>query len=411
MQRLTGLESLFLNFESSRWPMHGMGIAVLDPATAPDGFGYETVARILSERMHLVPPLRRRLVGVPFGLDQPVWVEDPDFDLDRHLHEVRVRAPGGPRELADLAVELGTAPLDRSRPLWDVWFVEGLEDGHVAVIEKLHHASIDGMGGMELISRLFDSGSGPPAVVPPADEWRPERVPSGIEMLVRSAPTIAMTPVRVASGGLRIARGVRNGRRRQRREEHRSGRSFDVPRVSFNRRVDGTPHKTFAFASLPMSDVKKVKDAFDVTLNDVVLACCAGSLRRYLEDRGELPDVPLSVCAPVNIRTEDERGTVGVHVSLMYPQLATHLEDPVERLAEIHASTSATKHVHAARGAGSSPRWSSCRLRTCGPCSATSSRAATSAIASRPSSTARSPTSWARPGRCISAVRACSTTT
>ena len=351
MQQLTGLESLFLNLETARWPMHGAGIAILDPSTAPDGFGYATLHRVFEERLHLIPPLRHRLVEVPFGLDQPVWIEDPDFDLERHLHRVAVPAPGGLRELADLTVELNARSLDRHQPLWEVWYVEGLEDGRVAVIEKLHHASIDGMGGIELISRLFDPEPRP-GEIPPAKPWHPEPVPSQLQMLARALPSIAALPFRTTRDAARIARGVIRGRRKQRHEKQQAGRSFDAPRVSFNDSVEGTPHKTLAFASLPMADVKRVKSTFDVTVNDVVLAVCAGSLRRYLACRNELPDEPLTVCAPVNVRAEDEQGAAGVRVSLMFPRIATDIEDPVKRLQAIHDSTSATKHVHAARGSG-----------------------------------------------------------
>jgi len=352
MQRLTGLESLFLNLESARWPMHGAGIAIVDPSTAPEGFGYETLRRVLEERLHLVPLLRRRIVEVPFGLDQPVWIEDPDFDLGYHLHRVGVPAPGGLRELADLAVELCGPPLDRTRPLWEIWYVEGLEHGHVAVIEKMHHACTDGMGGIELISRLFDREPSPREVPPPPEPWEPEPVPSPVDMLVRALPSIAATPVRIARSAMQISEGVRRGRQRKDEEDHEPGRSFRAPRVSFNGTVAGTPHKALAFVSLAMADVQLVKQTFGVTVNDVVLAACAGSLRRYLDGRNELPQEPLTVCAPVNVRTEDEHGLPGVHVSLMFTPIATDIEDPVERLQEIHASTSATKHVHAARGTG-----------------------------------------------------------
>jgi WS/DGAT/MGAT family acyltransferase len=161
-----------------------------------------------------------------------------------------------------------------------------------------------------------------------------------------------MKPVRIARGAAQISKGVRRGRRRRREEEHEPGRSFRAPRVSFNDSVDGTPHKALAFASLPVADVNRVKNTFGVTMNDVVLAACAGSLRHYLDGRNELPEEPLTVCAPVNVRTEDEHGVAGVHVSLMFTPIATDIEDPVERLREIHAGTSATKHVHAARGGG-----------------------------------------------------------
>jgi diacylglycerol O-acyltransferase / wax synthase len=350
MQQLTGLESLFLNLESSRSPMHGAGIVILDPTTAPNGFDFETLHRTLEQRLHLFPPLRRRLLEVPLGLAQPYWIEDPEFDLASHLHRIAVPAPGGPREIADLLTDVADRPLDRRRPLWEMWFVEGLEHGYVGIIEKMHHASIDGMGGMELLTGIFDPTPNPPPVDPPDVPWQPDQVPSGLEMFVRSIPEILSTPVRVGRGAWEISRGLRRGRQQQQQEHVPAGRSFHAPRVVLNESVHGTPHKSLAFVTVPMGDVDTVRKAFGTTVNDVALALCAGALRNYLEARGELPAEPLMACVPVNTRAEDEKSRGGVRVSLMFTSLETQLEDPVERLRAIHTHGDATKHVHGARG-------------------------------------------------------------
>lgn len=352
MKQLTGLDSLFLNLESARWPMHGAGIAVLDPSTAPEGFTFETLRRTIAERLHLLPPLRWRLVEVPFRFAQPYWIEDPDFDLANHLHRVAVPAPGGARELALLASEISDRPLDHSRPLWELWYVDGLEHGQVAIIEKLHHASVDGMGGIELITRLFDTEAEPAERPSPEAPWKPDRVPSGVELFARGVPSLVTMPLRFARGTVTIANGVRSGRRQKRHEAGTVGRTFNAPRTSLNGSVAGRPHRALAWATIPMADVTLVKQAFDVTVNDVALAICATALREYLGARGELPAESLTACAPVNIRTEDDRGRAGVHVSLMFPSLCTDIEDPVERLLAISEGTTATKHVHGARGLG-----------------------------------------------------------
>jgi diacylglycerol O-acyltransferase len=348
MQRLTGLDSLFLNLESDRWTMHGAGVAILDPSSAPEPLTYAKFQRAVARRLHRVPPLRRRLVEVPLGLAQPWWLEDPRFDLDSHLHHVAVPPPGSLRQLADLVVDLADHRLDRDRPLWEMWFVEGIEGGRVAVVEKLHHACIDGMGGIELISKLFDDGEGDDD----ADRWEPEPLPSNVEVLVRSVPDILATPLRFARGIVSIANGARRARTQKDREERTAGRTFQAPRVSFNHSVSGPARKSLAFVSVSRDDVMKVKETFETTVNDVVLAICSASLRRYLADRGELPDASLTACVPVNIRTGDDHTAEGVRVSLMYPSLATDIGDPVERLRAIHAGTLATKHVHSARGSG-----------------------------------------------------------
>ena len=164
--------------------MHVMGVAVVDPTTSARGFVYEQVRELLESRLHLVPPFRRRLVEVPFGLHTPLWIEDPDFDLDYHVRRAAVPAPGGETELAAFVADVASRPLDRSHPLWEVWVVEGLERGYYAFVVKVHHSLIDGASGVEILASLFDLEPEPePKVADIAPDWEPEHVPSDLELL------------------------------------------------------------------------------------------------------------------------------------------------------------------------------------------------------------------------------------
>ena len=157
MQRLSGLDASFLYLETPTAYMHVAGLMILDPATAPVAWSFDEVRDMYAARLHLAPPFRRRLVEVPLGLHHPLWIEDPDFDLDFHLHHIAVPSPGGSHQLAALAEEIVARPLDRRKPLWESWIIEGLEHGYIAVLTKTHHAAIDGVSGNEMTLAMLDT--------------------------------------------------------------------------------------------------------------------------------------------------------------------------------------------------------------------------------------------------------------
>ena len=181
MQRLSGLDASFLYLETPTAYMHVAGLMVLDPVTAPVAWSFDEVRDMYAARLHLAPPFRRRLVDVPLGLHHPLWIEDPDFDLDFHLHHIAVPSPGGPHQLAALAEEIVARPLDRRKPLWEAWIIEGLEQGHIAVLTKTHHAAIDGVSGNELTLAMLDTD--PHGRDVGTDTWKPERVPNDLEVM------------------------------------------------------------------------------------------------------------------------------------------------------------------------------------------------------------------------------------
>ncbi len=197
MKRLSGMDASFLYMETPSAHSHVVGTIVLDPSTSPDGYSFEKVVQLLRDRLHLLEPFRRRLVTVPFQLSHPVWIEDPDFDLENHVHRTAVRPPGTMHELAEIVGDIAGRPLDRSRPLWDLWMVEGLEDGQVALVTKMHHAAIDGVTGADLMAHLFDLTADAPPPPPPETPWQPEPVPSDLELTADAMRYIAGNPARL----------------------------------------------------------------------------------------------------------------------------------------------------------------------------------------------------------------------
>jgi diacylglycerol O-acyltransferase / wax synthase len=330
VKRLSGLDATFLYMETPTCHMHVCGLAVYDPSEAPGGWSVDKVREVYQSRLHLAPPFRQRLVEVPFGLHHPLWIEDPDFDIDHHIHHVTAPAPGSPRELAELASHLVTIQLDRTRPLWEMWVIDGLEHGYVAVLSKLHHAAIDGESGTELTVATLDL-SPEIAVHEPETEWVPDKIPNEVELLSYATTSLARQPVRVLKSLQRsIGAGLDIRRRNRMPETDPPPAPFAAPRTSFNAAL--SRNRTFAPITLSLSDVKRVKNAFGTTLNDVVLALCAGAIRRYLDDRGETPDAPLVAMVPISVRTAEQNGSMGNQVSSALTSLATDVADPVERL-------------------------------------------------------------------------------
>jgi diacylglycerol O-acyltransferase len=357
VKRLSGLDAAFLAIETPTAHMHVLSTAILDPSDAPATFDIDRVRDLLLERMHLLPPFRRRLVTVPFDLHNPLWVEDPNFDLDYHLRRTALPSPGGPRELAALTAEIAGRQLDRTRPLWELWYVEGLEHDRVAIISKIHHSAIDGMSGVELIANLFDFEPDPPprTAVTDRSHWRPDHVPSDPELLVHAVASIARQPLLMARAMRRLVRSATRVVKRARDEATNAGVPLTAPRLTMNGTI--TPHRKVAFSSIALADVKTVKNAFGVKVNDVILAVTTGAMRTYLTGRGELPDRPLVATIPTSVRTEDQKSEMGNRVSAMFAALPVEIDDPVERLLAVHRSTVDAKQMHEDIGGNTLQEW------------------------------------------------------
>ena len=343
MQRLTGLDATFLYLETPHNHMHVASTCVFDPSTVPGGYSFEKVRALVEERLPLLPPFRQRLVEVPFGIHHPLWINDPDFDLDYHLRRAALPAPGGDQELAEFAAEVHARPLDRSRPLWEMYVVEGLENGMIATVTKTHHAAIDGVSGAELTVNLLDLQAEPTPVPPElAEQWKADREPTDVELFAFAVNSLVRQPAKLAKAALRttsLAWGLR--RRNRQPEVNPPPAPFSAPRTSLNTTI--TPHRRFAFTQVDLDDVKQVKNALGGTVNDVVLAMCSTALKQYLADQDERPDKPLIAMVPISVRTEDQKGTMGNRVSSMLVSLATDVDDPVERLHAISAGTTHAK--------------------------------------------------------------------
>ncbi len=355
MKRLSGLDATFLYLETPSSPMHVSGIFVADPSKAADGFSFESYRKMVADRLHLAPPWRRRLVEVPFGLHHPLWIEDPDFDLDFHVRRAALPAPGGRAQLAEFAAEFHSIPLDRSRPLWQLCIVEGLEGGRVALVSKTHHAAIDGVSGAEIVVSLLDLT---PEVQhhEPAEPWVPDRVPTDAEMVAYAMKSLARQPLAAVKATQRTIEMALNLRKRNRHPDVEPPPApFDAPRTSINTPI--TPHRRFAMADVSLDDVKKVKNAFGCTVNDVVIALCSGALRKHFESHDEVIDTDLVAMVPISVRTEGEKGAMGNKVSAMLTSLATTLDDPAQRLEAIVAGTRRAKEQEKAIPADTLSDW------------------------------------------------------
>jgi WS/DGAT/MGAT family acyltransferase len=356
MKRLTGLDATFLSLETPTTHMHVAGLAIFDPSEGDGEWSFDRVLEIYGQRLHLAPPFRQRLVEVPFGLHHPLWIEDPDFDLSWHVRHIAVPPPGGPKQLADLVSHLNAIQLDRSRPLWEMWIIEGLPDGHIAALSKVHHAAIDGASGNELTVALLDLTPEPAEVDPPETPWAPDRVPTDVELLAYAGSSLARQPFRVARALQKTGAMALTLRRRNREPNvNPPPAPFSAPRTPWNAAI--TPHRSYAYTSVPLPLAKAVKNAAAVTLNDVILAISAGALRTWLDDHGEQPEGPLVAMVPISVRSDDQRDAMGNQVSSMLTTLATDIDDPAERLQAIHADTVQAKEQQDIIGADTLTQW------------------------------------------------------
>ena len=333
MQPLSGLDSSFLFLEDPHQPMHVGSVLVFEGSMNFDAF-----RQTMASRVHLVPRLRQRLVMVPFGIGKPYWVEDPAFNLDMHLQHVALPNPGNWRELRGLAARIFSMPLDRTRPLWEMTFVEGLDKipqvppGSVAIINKIHHAAIDGVSGADMMGILLDMTKEPREFITPPPRTVPP-MPNELEVLAHTARKIMGKPTELKRFAGEVREAIRATAKVQKGGVEPPPNPMTAPTTPFNHTITG--QRIWNTALLELDRVKAIRKIAGCTLNDVVLAICAGALRRYLEEKGELPEEPLVAMVPVSTRGEDEHAQMGNKVSAMFLDLATHIADPVERLDAI----------------------------------------------------------------------------
>jgi diacylglycerol O-acyltransferase / wax synthase len=366
VRQLTALDQQFLALEGSRHVGHVGALAVLDPSSTQSGqLTLEDLQLLIAERLPLIPPFRWRLVSVPFSLDYDYWIDDADFDLDFHVRELALPPGGGDEKLGEQVARIFARPLDRSRPLWELYLIHGLPEGRVAVMTKIHHAVIDGMSGNEIQGVLLDlSPEGREAPPPLSDA--PDEHPGELEMLARGALGVARYPLRLISSipralpnvgevpSLASIPGLRAAGRLAARTQRAIGQRGHVvgqkdlvpPRTPFSGRISA--HRRFVFGRLSLDEVKEVKNLYGSTVNDVVVSMCAGATRRWLLEHDALPEDPLVVQIPVSVRTEREQGTYGNRILLMTAPLFTNEPDPVRRLKRTHEALADMKERHKA---------------------------------------------------------------
>ena len=360
MEPLSGLDASFLYLETPTLHMHVEMVTVFDPGTVPGGYSFAKMQAQIASRTHQAPVFRRLLVEVPFRLGHPVWVDDPHFDIDYHVRRTAVPAPGGLLELADLAGDIASRQLDRSKPLWEIWVVEGVDEGRIAVIAKMHHSTVDGMSGAALLSVLFDLEVDPGPEPEPPEEIGDQHIPSSAELISEAVAARVFRPFEMTRDILRTGQRLLNVRRVRNEPEHRAPQSkaalpLSAPRTSFNGTL--TRRRQVALSAIGLEDVKRLKNATGTTVNDVVLAVCTGALRRFLVDGDELPDKPLVAVVPVSVHPDVDAPYGSNKVSSMFVQLPAHLDDPLERLVAIREGTKGAKEEHNALGADMLVNW------------------------------------------------------
>ena len=354
MDRLSGLDASFLYLETPAQLMHVCGLIVLDPSTMPVPYSFDALQGAINRQVKDVPAFTRKLRRVPMGLDHPIWVRDRQFDIERHVHRLALPSPGGYAELVSLASHLAALPLDRSRPLWEMWVIEGYEGGDkVVVFTKMHHATVDGVSGSNLISHLcaLDADSEPMALMSGAKHGRE---PGARELLGRAVLANLSRPVQAVRILAPTAKGVTRTIGRVRAGTAMAA-PLTAPRTSFNGTITG--HRTIGVTDLDLETVRAVKAATGTTVNDVVLTLAGGALRSYLEERDELPDNTLLASVPVSVREQSKRDGGANKVSTLFARLGTDVEDPLERLLDMAQSNQHAKEHHNAISADSLQDW------------------------------------------------------
>lgn len=355
VRHLSSVDTSFLRLETASMRMHSVGATILDPTTVPDGvLDYRRIVAAVESRLHEMTPLRQRLVEPPLLWGRPLLVDDPDFRIENHVRRAALPSPGSLRELAELVGDIAGRPLDRERPLWETWVVEGLEGGNLAVVSKMHHCMVDGVGSSSRMGSMLDLE--PTTAVTPAPEWNPKPLPTGFERLRQTFDTGLVGPFTLAGLVASTARSLWR-RRAVLRELAREGdvsASSGAPRPRFAGAI--TSHRCAAFGSASLADVKEIKNAFGVKVNDVVLAACALSLRRYLADHDDLPEEPLSCAVPVSLRSEGDL-QFSNKVSFMVVSLPTHLEEPEAVIRAVYQETRRAKSLFSAIEPDLIERW------------------------------------------------------
>jgi len=351
LDRLSATDASFLTQENESAHMHIGGVCVFEGPPP----GYVEFLEHVEARLHLVPRYRQKLATPPLQAGRPVWVDDPRLNLEYHVRHSSLPAPGDDEQLALLIGRIFSQRLDRSKPLWEMWLVQGLEGNRFALISKTHHALVDGISGVDLATVLFDANPVPVGLTPPVRPWEPHSEPSEAELFVRGLTGVAKLPLRL---GRRVLKAAQHPRQTATQAVETAQAISEVawelmnpaPRLPLNDAIG--PHRRYRWVHADLADFKVVKDAFGGTVNDVVLATTAGALRHLLRGRGiRLQGLELRALVPVSLRTDEERGMLGNRLAIVRAPLPVYAEDPVERLRIVRAEMSKVKQSKQVMGA------------------------------------------------------------
>jgi diacylglycerol O-acyltransferase / wax synthase len=351
LDRLTAIDASFLHQEGPNSHMHVGAIAELEGPPPP----FDEMLDSLRGRLHLVPRYRQKLSVPPAGTGRPLWVDDPSFNIEYHVRHSALPRPGSEAQLLRLAARIFSQRLDRSKPLWEVWIIEGLEGGRWALISKTHHALIDGISGVDLAQVLFDLGPVPTEVPHPDAPWQPAPEPGAAQVLAAGAAGLVRTGLRTAAGAVALAARPRHALSAAWEAAEGVGEVAwaglnPAPPTPLN--VEIGPHRRYVVVRNRLADFKTVKDAFGGTVNDVVLTVVSGALRDWLQSRGVRTEgLELRALVPVSIRTQQDRGTLGNRIAAMRGPLPVYIADPVARLRTVRAAMDGLKESKQAVGA------------------------------------------------------------
>lgn len=356
MRQLQGMDSSFVAMETRNSPMHIGSILIYNPATAPGGFvRFKDILSFFESRMQLSRTIRQRLVRVPFDLDYPYWIEDPDFDLEYHVRHIALPQPGDWRQLCIQAARIFARPLDLERPPWEFTVVEGLDNvpgvpkGCFAMVTKVHHAAIDGMSGIDLMEAMHTLRADAPPPDKP-DTWKPEKIPNPVELLGKSYFNAVTNPLKQLEVAAKAAPGIAKAVKGLVSKEFNLTGEMVAPKTRFNRVI--SPHRVVEGRSFKLADVKAIRALAEGSkVNDVFLAVIGGSMRKYLLSKQDLPKKTLTAMAPISVRSSGEKNDMGNQVAAMIAPLGTHIADPAERLKYVHSQTSNSKAMTDALGA------------------------------------------------------------
>jgi len=356
MKQMQGLDTVFVSMERPIAPVHIGSVLIYDPSTAEGGFvRFKNILSFIEDRLQLCDTMRQKMVKVPFGIDYPYWVQDSNFDIEYHVRHVALPKPGDWRQLCIQAARIFARPLDLSRPPWEITVVEGLDNikgvpkGSYAMLTKVHHAAIDGVSGVDMMNALHTMTAGDDTQLPP-DNWRPEADPSQIGMFARGYARSLLNPIRQASamrhtvpGMLRVAKGLV-------KKEFDFNALIKAPKTRFNGTV--SPHRMFDSKTFKLKDIKRIRAlAAGSKLNDVMLSIVGGAMREYMEHYNELPDSSVTAMAPISVRDDSEKNTMGNQVAAMFVPLGSQIPSAQERMKYVTEETIKAKTYTGALGA------------------------------------------------------------